>query len=883
MPDHSLYGMKELCYTEVSDFTGFQGIGKDPMYKRYDSVFSIIKKCIEPSLQTFLAHPIYSEDSDQIHWYLPNWNQTPKRLLELTDAEKDHYAAIKEETISKYKEAVMTLSGEDLQVMIGALKYINDEFIYCYDEKVSLIAWGMTPDSKNHKVIGSILHEFNYRKKFKITFDPVQHGNLTSKEDRILVLAEGTTLDSSIIPSIKPKTGYVFDGWQPNPEGMIINGELSFKATYKEDPNEKTTGPIIVPVEPVKHTCRFNSGENGTLTGSGLLIKEAGTSIASSEIPGVTPQKGYTFIGWDKTPTGTVVDRDLTFNAMYDKNVPWWKKLWAWLTSWRPKWGFKGCLSSLLRILLFLLLLWLLSFLFRGCRSCSSMPHTPVSGVGQREMPSGRMGDDNGSCRDILDSEGKLPSNNVNSPILNEDGTTPRIIDNPCAPRVISNRLNIYLEDDNADIQKWVSDFKSQYPDSRYSVIGYDDNVKMIQIQIPESERDQIRESLPNQLPNQKFFVVDESLFDLVEDISEQGVDPGLAGWHLRQTQAFDAWNITKGSSDVVIAVVDDGIDGSHKVFENRFVAPYNVFTQDTRLSYGSGHGTHVASLIAGSDKYSNNGISGIAPKCMIMPIQVFDNGFCTFSSVTSGIMYAIHHGADIVNVSLAPRFEGLNNMPNDFQSELANKYFKNEEKVWQKIVRVAKEKNVIIVFAAGNDNILAYVYPENRVKYSICVSAVEENYKSTTFTNHLFGADISAPGKHVYGALPDNSFGFLSGTSMSAPIVSGAIALMRSIKKDINVLQALHVMQNTGHYTDDRVPPMLLINAALKAVRESRYMDGDEQEYFPGGGIPNTQDNNATTTEDPVPSGDYDGIRELIQEYKQRISELERQLPENN
>lgn len=65
MAEHTLYGKRKLCYTEVTDFTDFQGIGRDPLYKRFDSVYSVVEKNVEPQYRDFLAHPIYS-DEDQI-------------------------------------------------------------------------------------------------------------------------------------------------------------------------------------------------------------------------------------------------------------------------------------------------------------------------------------------------------------------------------------------------------------------------------------------------------------------------------------------------------------------------------------------------------------------------------------------------------------------------------------------------------------------------------------------------------------------------------------------------------------------------------------------------------------------------------------------------
>ena len=88
MSSYNLYGMKKLCYTEVTDFTEFEGIGRDPMYKRFDSVYSIVEEYIEPEYRDFLAHPQYNTDEDQIWWYVREWVEIPRLYNKLPEAEK---------------------------------------------------------------------------------------------------------------------------------------------------------------------------------------------------------------------------------------------------------------------------------------------------------------------------------------------------------------------------------------------------------------------------------------------------------------------------------------------------------------------------------------------------------------------------------------------------------------------------------------------------------------------------------------------------------------------------------------------------------------------------------------------------------------------------
>ena len=119
MAGHSFFGKQKLCYTEVSDFTDYQGIGHDPMYKRYDSVFSVVKRVIPINLQHFLATPEYMDDEDQICWHIEKWQQHPTRLSELSGAEYDKYKSILDDTVKIYKFSIMNLNGRLWLVLLN--------------------------------------------------------------------------------------------------------------------------------------------------------------------------------------------------------------------------------------------------------------------------------------------------------------------------------------------------------------------------------------------------------------------------------------------------------------------------------------------------------------------------------------------------------------------------------------------------------------------------------------------------------------------------------------------------------------------------------------------------------------------------------------------
>ncbi len=429
-------------------------------------------------------------------------------------------------------------------------------------------------------------------------------------------------------------------------------------------------------------------------------------------------------------------------------------------------------------------------------------------------------------------------------------------------------------------------------------------------IQIPETERDEISRKINSKLTNHSFIVFDEEIYELNGHLST--TSSSSPGWHLNAVKAQEGWKITKGSPSVTVAVIDDGIDASHPMFKGRIVDPYNVYTQNNSLSKGEGHGTHTAGLAVGSIDYLNQGAAGIAPDCLLMPVQVFDNNLCPLSALVSGIMYSVHKGADVVNISIGPSLQGLNQLPIELQNQIALTQFKNVEKLWQRVCQIAASKNTILVFSAGNDDILSSIPPENRTNVAITVGAVDKKLYPTDFTNYGPCTDISAPGKEIYSSFPIKDFRSCDGTSMAAPIVSGAVALMKSLKKDLTVGQARNILYNTGCDVYGNMPPMLQVDLALDAVKKGDFSAPSPREMRPVPGTTIDQINGdipfswrepvtdsivgageTTNPANPLPvnnvavpviegESDYEAMRRMIAIYKQKIIELEGQLPEN-
>ena len=214
-----------------------------------------------------------------------------------------------------------------------------------------------------------------------------------------------------------------------------------------------------------------------------------------------------------------------------------------------------------------------------------------------------------------------------------------------------------------------------------------------------------------------------------------------------------------------------------------------------------------------------------------------------------------------------------------------------------------AARKNSIIVFAAGNDDIISSIPPENRNATSIVVTAVEKRLYPTDFTNYGPCSDISAPGTNIYSAFPVNSFRSCNGTSMAAPIVTGTVALMKSLKKDLTVEQARIALYNSGADVYGYIPPMVLVDKALLAVKNGDYTKQRERtaRSVPEADIPSIHSGGIVIapgtevvapsqpvqrtpvdaiTPTPTDETNYDEIRRLIREYEKKIEELKKKLP---
>jgi len=273
--------------------------------------------------------------------------------------------------------------------------------------------------------------------------------------------------------------------------------------------------------------------------------------------------------------------------------------------------------------------------------------------------------------------------------------------------------------------------------------------------------------------------------FDTVPNDAQYGVQ-----WGLPKISAPAAWDISTGDSDVIIAVVDTGIDLDHPDLS----CPGKLMTGNNFVSPGQppdddhGHGTHVAGIAAAC---TNNvtGVAGVAWGARLMPVKVLDSsGNGTYDQLASGIIYAADRGADIINLSLG----GIGS-----SNALAD------------AIEHAHDQGALVVTAAGNCGSGCWIggqfyynpdfYPA-AYPTTVAVAATGQNDDWVSFSGHRPYVDVAAPGSGIYSIYRDKGYSYQSGTSMSTPFVSGLAALIWSLDSGLPHDQVRSIIQTTAN-----------------------------------------------------------------------------------
>jgi Ca2+-binding RTX toxin-like protein len=265
-----------------------------------------------------------------------------------------------------------------------------------------------------------------------------------------------------------------------------------------------------------------------------------------------------------------------------------------------------------------------------------------------------------------------------------------------------------------------------------------------------------------------------------------------------------EAWDLETGSSNVVVSVIDTGIDYTHPDLDdnmwinrgevagngidddgNGFVDDYHGYdfvNEDGDPFDDYFHGTHVAGTIA-AEGNNSLGVTGVAWDAQLMAVKVLDaGGFGTEFDIIQGIEYSALTGADISNNS----YRGYGFSQGIYDA-----------------IALAGANGHLFVAAAGNetnDNDINPAYPASyNLDNIVAVAATTADDTIASFSN--YGAatvDLGAPGDNIFSTLPGNGYGSLSGTSMATPHVAGTAALLLSQNPDLSVSELKSLLLDT-------------------------------------------------------------------------------------
>ncbi|WP_162126854.1 S8 family peptidase [Flavobacterium phycosphaerae] len=231
--------------------------------------------------------------------------------------------------------------------------------------------------------------------------------------------------------------------------------------------------------------------------------------------------------------------------------------------------------------------------------------------------------------------------------------------------------------------------------------------------------------------------------------------------------------------------VGDNPEDITNKIYGNNV-----VYSKDRKDSF---HGTHVAGIIA-QVRNNNLGGDGIADNVEILPVRAVPNGDEYDKDIALAIRYAVDNGAKVINGSFG------------------KDYSPQKEWVWDAI-KYAESKDVLIVFAAGNDGKNIDVEPSfpadtkdkktEIAKNVLTIGALDNQYGENMvadFSNYgQKNVDIFAPGMKIYATVADNKFKYEQGTSMASPNAAGVAALIRSYYPSLKAAQVKQIIMQSG------------------------------------------------------------------------------------
>lgn len=274
--------------------------------------------------------------------------------------------------------------------------------------------------------------------------------------------------------------------------------------------------------------------------------------------------------------------------------------------------------------------------------------------------------------------------------------------------------------------------------------------------------------------------------------------------WGLVAVRGHEAHEILKHIRPAYrarVAVLDTGVDGRHEDLEG-------VFGASPAATDLHGHGSHVAGL-AGAATNNGVGVASLNWEGRFVEVVGYkaleSNGTGSLELIAQAVIDATHDKADVISMSLGAKLP-------------------QTPKIISDAIKYALDANIIVVVSAGNAGEDAADHMPSNVPGVIVVSAVDEALRKARFSNTNTSLDrpVTAPGVNMLSLAANGAYVRMSGTSMSTPVVSGLLGVMRSLDPGLSADHAWTILQQTGHDVVDTAQIGRLIDAeaAISAVR---------------------------------------------------------------
>ncbi|MDO8452519.1 MAG: S8 family serine peptidase, partial [bacterium] len=223
--------------------------------------------------------------------------------------------------------------------------------------------------------------------------------------------------------------------------------------------------------------------------------------------------------------------------------------------------------------------------------------------------------------------------------------------------------------------------------------------------------------------------------------------------WNLEKIGSGESFDVSKGGYSS-IAVIDTGVDSGHSDLSGSVSSGYNTIDENEDTRDENGHGTHVAGIAAAASD-NGTGIASVSFQAKVLPVKVLSkDGWGYYSDIAEGIVYATDQGARIINLSLGGG---------------------SDSETLKKAVRFALSKGGLIVAAAGNNGNNAPFYPASYPGV-LAVSASDQQDNLASFSSYGSNIFTASPGVGITSTVPGGDYKTYSGTSMSAPHLSGLL-----------------------------------------------------------------------------------------------------------